>query len=167
MTAEIRRLIEGDAEALFALRREALVEAPLAFLASPEDDMASSVEAVQAMLRGETGAVVFGAFDGALAGMAGLYRERALKAAHKVHFWGFYVREAARGRGFGRRLVEAALENARTMKGVTSVHLSVSAAAPQAKALYERAGFQVWGREPEALSHNGRTVAEDHMVLKL
>ena len=167
MTAKIRRLSEGDAEALFALRREALVEAPLAFLASPEDDMASSVEAVQAMLRGETGAVVFGAFDGVLAGMAGISRERAMKAAHKVYFWGFYVRPAARRCGLGLALVEAALENARTMKGVTSVRLSVSAAAPEARAVYEQAGFQVWGREPDALSHAGQTIAEDHMILKL
>lgn len=168
MTSDaVRSLGEADAEAFFALRQEALREAPLAFLASPEDDLASSVEAACAILRGETGVTVFGAFDGQLVGMAGLYRERLLKAAHKVNLWGFYVRSSARRQGLGRRLLEAALENARTMAGVTSIRLSVSETAPAAKALYEQAGFQVWGREPEALCHDGRTVAEEHMVLTL
>ena len=166
-STDVRRVSESEAEALLALRREALTEAPLAFLASPESDVAASLEAVRAMLRGETGAVVLGAFAPELAGMAGLYREPQAKAAHKVNLWGFYVRPAARGQGLGKRLLEAALAQARTMEGVTSVRLSVSAAAPEAKALYARAGFHVWGHEPDALRHAGETVAEDHMVLDL
>ncbi|HIC79978.1 MAG TPA: GNAT family N-acetyltransferase [Kiloniellaceae bacterium] len=165
--SDIRILTVADAAALLALRREALEQAPLAFLSSPEDDIASSVEAVAALLRGETGSAVFGAFTPYLAGMAGLYRERHAKAAHKAHLWGFYVRPAARRQGFGGRLLDVALEHARGLEGVTSVRLSVSAAAPKARVLYERAGFRVWGREPDALRHDGQTVAEDHMALDL
>ena len=165
--SDIRILTEADAEPLFALRREALQQAPLAFLSSPEDDIASSVAAVAALLRAETGSAVFGAFAPALAGMAGLYRERHAKAGHKVHLWGFYVRSSARRQGLGRRLLDAALDHACGLEGVTSVRLSVSAAAPEARILYERAGFRVWGREPAALCYYGEMVAEDHMALDL
>lgn len=166
-SVDFRRLAIADAEALFALRQEALLQAPLAFLASPEDDIASSEEAVAALLRGETGSAVFGAFAPDMAGMAGLYRERHAKAAHKATLWGFYVRPAARRQGLGRRLLDAALDHARGLEAVTSVRLSVSAAAPEARALYERAGFSLWDREPDALRHDGQTVAEDHMALDL
>ena len=45
--------------------------------------------------------------------------------------------------------------------------LSVSSAAPEAKRLYERTGFQVWGTQPEALRHDGRSVVEHYMALQL
>ena len=40
-------------------------------------------------------------------------------------------------------------------------------AAPEAGRLYERAGFERWGTEPNALQHDGRSVAEHHMLLRL
>lgn len=163
----IRSLNESAAEALFVLRREALTQAPLAFLASPKDDLASSVEAVRAMLTAAGGPTVIGAFDKDLVGMAGLYRERHLKATHKVNLWGFYVQPRARRQGLGARLLSATLNHARQMAGVTSVRLGVSEAAPEAKALYEGAGFRVWGREPEAICHDGRMCIEEHMNLDL
>ena len=39
--------------------------------------------------------------------------------------------------------------------------------AADAKSLYERAGFHVWGTEPEALCYNGQRWREFHMVLPL
>ena len=50
MSFEIRPLEPGDAAALFRLRRESLLAEPLAFLASPEDDLAATEEAVRVML---------------------------------------------------------------------------------------------------------------------
>jgi ribosomal protein S18 acetylase RimI-like enzyme len=164
---EIRELGESDAEPLFQLRRRALLDTPLAFAASPEDDLASSVAAVRGLLSQGRGSIVFGAFDAALVGMLGLYRDRHVKAAHKVHLWGMYVRPEFRRRGCGRRLLDAALNHARTLNGVWSVQLSVSEAATEARALYERAGFRVWGIEPEALRCAGRTLREHHMILPL
>jgi hypothetical protein len=61
----IRMLGTRDAEALFQLRREALRDSPLAFLASPEDDLAASAQAVGQLLE-RTGSAVFGAFSQAV-----------------------------------------------------------------------------------------------------
>jgi len=163
----IRQLRDDDAEAYVALRRESLQDAPLAFLASPADDVASSVEAVRDQLRRAPDSVVVGAFDDRLIGALGLSRDRHLKAAHKVHLWGMYVAPTHRRQGVGAALLQAALAYARALPGVSWAHLSVSSAAPAARRLYERAGFRVWGAEPEALRHNGEIAVEYHLALQL
>lgn len=111
--------------------------------------------------------MIFGAFDPHLVGVVGLYRDRHRKSAHKVHVWGMYVAPGHRGRGIAAALVHAALDHARTLPGAAWVHLAVSEAAPAARRLYERAGFTVWGTEPEALRHDGRSAVEHHMALRL
>jgi len=167
----IRRLSRDDAEAYAALRHEMLVAEPFAFLASPGDDVASSVERARTLFAPEADGVVIGAFDGepdgGLVGSVGLYRERHRKASHKINVWGMYVRPDARRRGIGRRLVEAAVTHARGVPGITQVHLSVSSRANVARALYESVGFRAWGTEPRAIGHDGEFVDEHHMVLPL
>ena len=39
--------------------------------------------------------------------------------------------------------------------------------APEARRLYERAGFVSWGTEPDALRHEGRSVSETNMSYRL
>jgi len=163
----VRVLTEADAEAYFELRRASLLETPLAFASSPEDDAASSAEAVREQLRRKSGPVIFGAFRPGLIGTVGLGRDRHLKAAHKAYLWGMYVKPGFRRLGIGAELLDAALRPARALDGVSWVHLSVSSAAPEARRLYERAGFVVWGAEPDALRHRGQAVVEHHMALRL
>jgi ribosomal protein S18 acetylase RimI-like enzyme len=164
----IRQLLPDDAAAYFALRREALLDAPLAFAASPEDDICSSVEAVRERLEcGPPDQVVLGAFLPQLVAAVGIYRDRHLKASHKAHIWGMYVSPASRRQGLARELLAAAVRHAGALPQVEWVHLSVSSAAPAAQKLYEQAGFRVWGAEPDALRHEGRTVVEHHMILRL
>lgn len=163
----IRELRDDDAEAYVALRREALLDSPLAFASSPADDFASSPDSVREQLRRAPESVIIGAFRNHLVGTVGLYRDRHLKSSHKAHLWGMYVTPVHRGHGIASDLLEAALRHARALSGVSSLHLSVSSAAPVAQRLYERAGFQIWGTEPDALKHEGRTVVEYHMALQL
>jgi RimJ/RimL family protein N-acetyltransferase len=125
----IRPLTEADAEALAGLRRVSLLDIPLAFASSPEDDFAASIDLVRA------------------------------------HLWGMYVAPDHRGRGLGLALLRATLDHARSLPGVTRVHLSVSSAAPRARRLYERAGFELWGTEPDALRDDGESVTDYHMAL--
>jgi RimJ/RimL family protein N-acetyltransferase len=163
----IRELRDLDAEVYVELRREALLESPLAFASSPIDDLASSPEAVREQLRRSPESVIFGAFRPALVGVVGLYRDRHIKSAHKVHLWGMYVSPSHRRQGVGLQLLQAILRHARTLQGVSWVHLSVTSAAPRAHQLYERAGFQLWGTEPDALRDGGQAVVEHHMALSL
>lgn len=78
-----------------------------------------------------------------------------------------YVAARHRRRGIGRQLLEAAIQHARSLPGITAVRLSVSSAAPNAQRLYERFGFRLWGTEPDSLRHNGQSVIEYHMVLQI
>jgi RimJ/RimL family protein N-acetyltransferase len=163
----IRELREEDAEAYAELRREALLESPLAFAASPVDDLFSDLEAVREQLRRAPESVILGAFRERLIGAVGLYRDRHLKFSHKAHLWGMYVAPSYRRHGVASELLHAALRHAATLPGVSWVHLSVTSAAPGAQRLYEQAGFRVWGTEPEALRHDGQTAANYHMALYL
>ena len=164
---EIRLLRPDEAEALFALRRQSVEDAPLAFAASPEDDRSSSPDAVREILARGPDSTVIGAVDEVLLGMIGLHREPKRKMAHKLHLWGMYVRPEGRGRGVARALLQAALDHARTLDGVTQVKISVTEDADAARALYEELGFRIWGVEPDAIRHGGRGVSEHHMVFSL
>lgn len=162
---KIRKLTAADSDEFVALRREALVDSPLAFGASPDDDFVSSPDAVVDHLRRGDDSVIFGAFDGDhLAGVVGMYRDGHRKSSHKAHIWGMFVRPPHRGRGIGRDLLDAAIAHARSMPGITRVDLAASSAAAAARRLYRRAGFVIWGTDPDALRDGGRSVAEDHMV---
>ena len=167
MTPQIRILNEGDAGELFRLRHGALLDSPLAFLASPEDDIASSEVAVRALLKPQRESVVFGAYMQELVGMLGLSRANQRKAAHKVRLWGMFVLPAFRQQGVGMRLLDAAIRYARSLDGAASVHLSVSDSATAARHLYERAGFETWGVEPDAVRFEARSAGERHMRLSL
>jgi ribosomal protein S18 acetylase RimI-like enzyme len=164
----IRRLGPDDAAAFFALRRRALEDLPLAFASSPDDDLAADVAAARELLGRGPEAAVFGAVeDERLIGIVGLFRDRHLKMAHKCHLWGLYVDPSARRRGLAFGLVAAAIDHARSLGGVSWIHLTVSSTAEAAHRLYESLGFRVWGVEPDALRSAGRSVVDHHMVLRL
>lgn len=163
----MRALVESDAPALVALRAESLRQEPMSFGSSPEDDRFGNLEALTEILRGQAEHVVFGAFDGSdLIGMVGLARPPKLKVRHHANIWGMYVNPAHRGSGHGAALLTACVEQARTW-GVLQVNLGVSSAAPAARRLYERGGFQVWGTERRALVHEGQAADELHLSLHL
>lgn len=163
----IRALAPDDLDEYVVLRAEALLDTPLAFAASPGDDFASSVDTLRESLKKAPDWMLFGAFDGRMIGSVGLFRDRHLKAAHKMHVWGMYVTPAARGRGVAMALLQAAIGHARTVPGIEWIHLGVSEAASAARRLYERAGFTIWGSEPDALRDGARSVVEHRMALRL
>ena len=65
------------------------------------------------------------------------------------------------------RLLDAAIQHARSLDGAASVHLSVSESATAARHLYERAGFETWGVEPDAIRFEAKSASERHMRLSL
>lgn len=162
----IRRLKPADAASFMEIRREALERELFAFGSSPGEDLAQSLEQVQGLL-GQGEGAVFGAFDSELAGVVGVRRQTRQKERHKAEIWGMYLREEHRGRGSGRRLMEAAIAFAREQDGVRLLHLSVTDNAERAAALYAKLGFVIWGTEAAALHVNGADLSERHMVLQL
>jgi GNAT superfamily N-acetyltransferase len=69
--------------------------------------------------------------------------------------------------GIGRALVEVAIEFARSLDGLTHVHLAVAESGRAAHALYAQLGFMTWGTEPAAIRVGEVSVAEHHMVRAL
>ncbi|MGB7946441.1 MAG: N-acetyltransferase [Candidatus Binatia bacterium] len=163
----IRELRESDVEDYVKLRREALLDSPLAFAASPGDDRFSFSEAVLEQLRCAPEAVILGAFRSSLVGAVGLYRDRLLKSSHKAHLWGLYVKPNHRRQGVAWELLQAVVRHAAAIPGVSWIHLKVSAATPGAQRLYERSGFRVWGAEPAGACYDGQTFDDYHMALCL
>lgn len=163
----IRPITDADVEAAAALRREALQDAPLAFAASPEGDLASDPDAIRARIADAPDSVTFGAFEGhRLVGLVSVFRERHAKRAHRANLFAMYVTASQRRKGFAAQLLEAAICHAET-QGMAWVQLGVSESAPGARRLYEAAGFQAIGEEPDALRHGGQSAAETHMALAL
>src|SRR4051812_14151251 len=99
-TPLIRPLQKTDAEAFVQLRTEALLDSPFSFGSSPGYDRASADFVHKAVA--DPNAAIFGAFQPALVGTAGIYRDVSPKTGHHAHIWGVYVRPTHRGKGLGR-----------------------------------------------------------------
>lgn len=166
---EIRPLGADDTVAYLQLRRQALLETPLAFGESVEEHDARPVEAERARLAADDAdSYVLGAFrDGELLGMVGLTRGPRQKSWHRAAIWGVTVDRRLRGQGVGRRLIEAVLARARTRPGLEAVWLTVTDSQMAARELYARLGFTVFGRVERALCVGATCVGEAFMEIRL
>ena len=163
---EIRPLLVADAAAFQKIRVEGLLESPTAFGSSYEEEVQYALSTVEERLEPDNGRAVFGAFDGAaLVVVTGIRREKHLKLMHKTTIWGVYVTTAYRGIRVGRRLIESALECARSMKEVWQTTLTVTAANASALTLYLSLGFVEYGHEPDSVANHGEYYDEKHLIL--
>ncbi|MFJ9820260.1 GNAT family N-acetyltransferase [Streptomyces sp. NPDC101151] len=98
------------------------------------------------------------ALDGRIVGYLRLVRPSALPAhAHVRQIQGLAVSDAARGRGVGRALIRAAVEEARR-RGARRITLRVLGHNTPARRLYEAEGFVVEGVLPEEFLIEGKYV---------
>jgi len=164
---EIRRLTEGDAQALWDLRTTALRSEPEAFGESVEEHLQTPLETIAERLRsgGDENFVLGAISNSELVGMVGFYRELRRKRCHRGWIWGMYVAPRWRDQGIGRRLLEEAVRLTRKISGLQRVLLSVSSTQSAARHLYESVGFSIFGTEPQALRVEDRLVDEDYMGL--
>jgi RimJ/RimL family protein N-acetyltransferase len=167
--ANIRKLTENDAEALWQLRMHALESDPVSFAESPEELRRTKVEEYATRLRsGGAENFVVGAFDGErLIGMTGFYRDALLKRRHIGHVWGVFVSPTARGKSVGRAIVAEVIRSAKTLSGLRCIRLMVAVTQEKARHLYEDANFRIFGIEPRSLKIGDRYVDESHMTLEL
>jgi RimJ/RimL family protein N-acetyltransferase len=164
---QIRELTTTDAEAFRALRLQGFRDDPAWFGTTFEEASRQPVGHSTALLRREGRSpddFVLGAFyAGTLVGIAGFSRDLRQKRSHRGQIWGMHVVPTARGMGVGRTLLNALVSRARTLPGLTRLNLSVMADNATAIQLYVRTGFEVWGREPGAVIHDGH--ARDELLM--
>jgi RimJ/RimL family protein N-acetyltransferase len=166
----IRRLTEVDAAMYRVLRLRALKESPEAFGSSYEETVEESLAVMARRISANPAApdnFALGAFDPALIGMIGFFREPRGKTRHKGGIWGMYVVREAQGRGVGRALLEAAIAEARRIQGLEQIGLYVVSGNQVACHLYRSFGFEVYGVERHALKIGDQYYDEDLMVLRL
>lgn len=168
---EIRELTEADATEYWALRLRALREEPEAFGSSYEESRDRPVAQAAERLREmrAAGDFMLGAYeDGQLVGIAAFVRETGLKNRHNSNIYQMYVAPEARGKGYGRALVEAVIARAHALDGVERIALAVVSTNTAARALYTHLGFMTYGVRPAALKlPDGRYLDEDYMILSL
>jgi ribosomal protein S18 acetylase RimI-like enzyme len=167
MNVEIRQLEPTDAAELLRLLQQAVTEEPLAFVTSPEDEFVSSVGAVREQLERAPDTVIFGAFEHDMVGMLWFAREARTKLSHKALIWRAFVRKEFRGRGIGGQLLQTAIAHARNLHGLAAIWLGVSDKSPDARRLYEKYGFRVWGIEPDCIRSDGESAQLYYMELRL
>jgi RimJ/RimL family protein N-acetyltransferase len=168
---KIRSSVRDDGPRVRELRLEALRLHPLAFTSDLAEAEAKPIEYWHDVAeRGGFGmtrqVLIVAEAGGDLVGMTGVYTPPQPKLAHSGSIWGVYVREAARGRGIGEAMVNAALDWARSQQ-LAVVRLSVVAANHSAKRCYERCGFTVYGVEPMSVKYQGQYYDEFLMARRL
>jgi RimJ/RimL family protein N-acetyltransferase len=107
--------------------------------------------------------------DNELAGIVSFTRDGndRKKLRHKGILFRMYVAEAHRGQGIAAQLIDALINRAKDLTDIEQINLTVVAGNTNARALYERKGFILFGKEKNAIKWNGQYFDEDQMVLSL
>jgi ribosomal protein S18 acetylase RimI-like enzyme len=170
MSYHIRRLVRADAEVYRAFRLYTLERFPEAFTSHAAEDRAKPLAWYAERLAPATNVrqFVLGAFAAdRLVGAAGLTAATRRNEAHKAEIFGVAVHEDWQGQGVGEALLKAIIKDARALRGLRQLSLSVTDADSAAVRLYQRLGFETFGVEPRAAIVNGRDIDKRLMLLRL
>lgn len=163
MHHDVRLLEPEEWRSWKELRLEGLAECPSSFSADLSiEEKAPDENFVQRMKAN----AIFGAWRaGRLVGTVGLSQRSDEKVRHKATMWGMYVRKEARGQGLGRALIDALTQQAQGR--VVQIHCQVTTTNTAALKLYQSAGFEIYGTEPQALRVDGVFYDEYLMLLRV
>jgi ribosomal protein S18 acetylase RimI-like enzyme len=148
---EIKRLGSDKWEEYRTLRLEALKESSIAFGSSYMEALLLNDEHWKAGMKD----VLFALTDGLAVGMLMLAFNQRTKTRHLAEIFSFYVNKEYRGRGAGKKLMDAALAEARA-RVIVKVRLSVNPEQKIDMRLYRRHGFKIVARLKKELLINGR-----------
>jgi ribosomal protein S18 acetylase RimI-like enzyme len=150
------------------LRLEAVRAVPNAYSSGYETEAGAKARKYREGLAGSADNYLLGAWDDdTLAGVVGFVREVDPPRNHIGLVWGLYVRPSYRGRGVGRRLLEAVRDRARALPGMHHLVVTVVSDNQRAADFYRSVGFAPWGTEPAALRVDDVYHDETHLLLAL
>lgn len=139
----VRLLTGEDAPQFQSVWLRALQDHPEAFGRDYDDERHTAIEQVAAQLNVDPAdKAVFGLFaEDRLQGIATLHRYPGRKTRHRAIVGSMYIVPAARGRGYGRALMTAILDHARSQRGLERLIIAVTVGNEAARQLYIAAGF--------------------------
>ncbi len=124
--------------------------------AFPTEPPASEDDLERAWLGGDEREVTVARANGRLAGSCYVMPNYAGRAAHIANA-GYMVHPDFRRRGLGKALVEHSLERSRRL-GFDAIMFNLVFESNPARSLYERLGFTVIGRVPDAVGEEAALI---------
>lgn len=156
----IRHLNEHDIDLFIKIRKDSLRLDPMSFGASPNSEIDRTKTIADLKAKNEEN-FILGYFDkDDLVGVLGFIRYRNEKTRHKGFIWGVFVYDKYRGRRIGSQLMETCIDQASKLPGIQKILLGVSHISDAAISLYERMGFNTYGREKNAMIWDGAYIDE-------
>ena len=163
----IRDASFADADQFRELRLFALQDAPTAFSADLDINRKHSKRFWEDRLKPDPhGIIFFAEHKNQLIGMTGIHKGESSKTKHSAGIWGVYVHPEWRGLRIAEGLIDICIEWAK-LRDVQIVKLAVVSTNESAVHLYERIGFTVYGKEPNALYVDERYYDELYMFRSL
>ena len=160
----IRHLTPADAADYRAIRLAALQNAPEAFGSTYEMEAGRPMSGWEERLQAPGAFAAF--MDGKIVGMARFVQDDgSAKERHKGSVYAMYVAPQARGQGIGSALLEALIVHASGI--VEQLRLGVVDTNVTAIRLYQKHGFEIYGKELRALKTAQGYSDEVLMALRL
>lgn len=159
-----RELNEADASAYQVLRMKALKEEPHAFTRSYDDECTLSNHDFEVHITATDNRFTLGVFDGNnLVACVHFSRPPQSQKRHLGEVTDLYVEPSYRSEDIGKDLLSDCIERATDMPYLAYLDATCSSDSIHAMRLFERAGFEVWGVETNAIHVNGKAVTQLHM----
>lgn len=157
----IRLLHEEDWKSWKAFRHQTLIDFPLAFSISMEEEERLSDQQFKDWITRNT---IYGSFlEDQMIGSVGFFKLDSSKEQHRGVLFGMNVLPAFQRRGLGGELMTIILKHAKDH--VMQLHLTVVSSNETAVRLYQRHGFKIYGTEPRSLKIEGHFYDHHLMVL--
>jgi len=164
MPVTMRPLERSDWRALKDLRLHALRTEPGMFFSSYDREAGAADDVWERLAGGGDGVQVFGAFDGALVGITGVFPHRHDPAGATAELGMTYLRPEYRGRGLSALFYEMRLQWIRTQPGFTRVVVSHRRSNEASRRAILRAEFVPAGEQSHTWPDGG---VEDEVLYQL
>ncbi len=168
MNITYRILLPADAAAYRNLRLECLAKHPDNFGTGVEEERCQPELKFEKIIKtGSTDSFMMGVFDEErLVGLCGFNREDRLKTKHRGEIVQMYVDATYAGKHIGPSLLNAAIKRAFESGVIEQIALSLVHQNERANRVYEKLGFEEYGRIKNYFKAGSRYWDQRFMILR-